>query len=146
MTERAPTNALLVGSGQFRYSVKDTWPAFPAAAADGEAVAVACDSRDRVFVFLRGPRPVQVFDRDGTRLYSWGEGVFVRPHGIFIGPDDTVSIRPVKVGMTQGNDLAVDDGLQPGDRVVVDGAEKLTEGMKVTVNPIASTRSPRGTQ
>jgi hypothetical protein len=33
---------------------------------------------------------VQVFERDGTPVASWGEGVFVRPHGIFIGPDDTV--------------------------------------------------------
>jgi DNA-binding beta-propeller fold protein YncE len=43
-----------------------------------------------VFVFHRGPRPVQVLDRDGKRLATWGEGLFVRPHGIFIGPDDTV--------------------------------------------------------
>jgi DNA-binding beta-propeller fold protein YncE len=43
-----------------------------------------------VFVFCRGPRPVQVFDRHGSLLTTWGEGVFVRPHGIFIGPDDTI--------------------------------------------------------
>jgi DNA-binding beta-propeller fold protein YncE len=53
-------------------------------------VGVACDSRDRVFLFARGPQPVLIFDRDGTLLSSWGEGVFARPHGIFIGPDDTV--------------------------------------------------------
>lgn len=74
----------------FRYDVDSRWDKFPAAGPDGEAVAVACDSRDRVYVFLRGPRPVLVFDRDGTFLHSWGAGVFVRPHGIFIGPDDTV--------------------------------------------------------
>ena len=31
-----------------------------------------------------------VFDRDGAFQTSWGEGVFTRPHGIFIGPDDAV--------------------------------------------------------
>ena len=31
-----------------------------------------------------------VFDRDGTFLHSWGEGLFARPHGITIGPDDAV--------------------------------------------------------
>ena len=31
-----------------------------------------------------------VFDRDGTFLASWGEGLFDRPHGICIGPDDAV--------------------------------------------------------
>ena len=31
-----------------------------------------------------------VFDRDGSFLHAWGEGLFRRPHGIFIGPDDAV--------------------------------------------------------
>jgi DNA-binding beta-propeller fold protein YncE len=31
-----------------------------------------------------------VFDRDGTFLTSWGEGLFIRPHGIAIGPDDAI--------------------------------------------------------
>jgi hypothetical protein len=83
-------HAVAVGQGRFRYRVEPSWPAFPAGASDGEAVAVACDARDRVFVFLRGPRPVRVFERDGTFVTAWGEGLFVRPHGIFIGPDDTV--------------------------------------------------------
>jgi DNA-binding beta-propeller fold protein YncE len=80
----------VVGNGEFRYRVNPVWDKFPAAGADGEAVAVACDSHDHVYVFLRGPRPVQVFEPDGRLLHSWGEGWFVRPHGIFIGPDDTV--------------------------------------------------------
>lgn len=79
-----------VGTGTFRFLVDESWAKFPASGVSGEAVGVACDSRDRVYVFLRGPHPVQVFERDGTPVASWGEGVFVRPHGIFIGPDDTV--------------------------------------------------------
>ena len=31
-----------------------------------------------------------VFDRDGNFLRSWGEGVFRRPHGVHMAPDDTV--------------------------------------------------------
>jgi len=79
-----------VGDGPFRYTVEDAWPQFPADGTDGEAVAVACDARDRVYVFLRGPSPVRVFEPDGRFVMAWGEGLFVRPHGIFIGPDDTV--------------------------------------------------------
>jgi len=59
------------------------------------------------------------------------------PTGTFVylvGEDSTVSVRPVKLGISQGNDIAIDDGLAPNDRVVVDGAEKLTEGMQVTVH------------
>src|SRR5947209_9393140 len=72
------------------YRPDPRWPSFPGDGPDGEAVAVACDSRDRVFVFLRGPRPVQVFEPDGTFGTAWGEGLFIRPHGITVGPDDTV--------------------------------------------------------
>jgi DNA-binding beta-propeller fold protein YncE len=55
-----------------------------------EVAAVATDSQDRVFVFNRGEHPVLVFDRDGRFLGSWGEGLFTRPHGIFIAADDAV--------------------------------------------------------
>jgi DNA-binding beta-propeller fold protein YncE len=55
-----------------------------------EVAGVAVDSRDRVFVFNRGELPVIIFDRDGRFLSSWGEGRFVRPHGITIAPDDTL--------------------------------------------------------
>lgn len=62
-------------------------------------------------------------------------GIQRGPSGTFVylvQPDSTVAVRQVKVGMSQGNDVSIDDGLQPGDRVVVDGAERLTEGMKVS--------------
>lgn len=58
------------------------------------------------------------------------------PTGTFvylIQDDNTVAVRPVKVGLTVGNDVSIDDGLRRGERVVVDGAEKLTEGMQVTL-------------
>ncbi len=79
-----------VGTPPFRYRVDESWPSFPCKGDAGEAVGVACDSSDRVYVFLRGPKPVQVFERDGTLITTWGEGAFVRPHGIHIGADDTV--------------------------------------------------------
>jgi DNA-binding beta-propeller fold protein YncE len=77
-------------NSDFHYTVDESWAKFPATGEAGEAVGVACDSRDRVYVFLRGPMPVQIFERDGTPVAAWGEDDFVRPHGIFIGPDDTV--------------------------------------------------------
>jgi hypothetical protein len=47
------------------------WTAFPCGAVDGEAVGIAYDWKDRVYVFLRGPKPVQVFERDGTCIATW---------------------------------------------------------------------------
>jgi sugar lactone lactonase YvrE len=78
------------GQGSFRYRVADKWTNFPGDGPCGEAVGVACDQHDRVFVFFRGPQPVRIYEPDGTPVMTWGEGQFVRPHGIFIGPDDTV--------------------------------------------------------
>ncbi len=63
------------------------------------------------------------------------------PTGTFVyvvQDDGTVAVRDVKVGMTEGTNVSVDNGVKPGDRVVVDGAEKLTEGMKVTLRPAGS--------
>ncbi len=72
------------------------------------------------------------------------------PTGAFvylIRDDNTVAVRALKVGLTVGNDVSIDDGLQPGDKVVVDGAEKLTEGMTVTVRQLNGSQAgerPRG--
>lgn len=55
-----------------------------------EVTGVATDSRDRVFIFNRGHRPLIPFDRGGRFLGSWGENLFARPHGIAIGPNDAV--------------------------------------------------------
>jgi DNA-binding beta-propeller fold protein YncE len=76
--------------GAFRYRAKANWARWPAEWQVPEVVGVATDSQDRVFVFYRGEHPVSVFGSDGSFLYSWGEGLFKRPHGITIGPDDSV--------------------------------------------------------
>jgi len=58
------------------------------------------------------------------------------PTGTFVylvQNDNTVTIRAVKTGLSLENNIAIDDGITPGDRVVVDGAEKLAEGMKVAL-------------
>jgi multidrug efflux system membrane fusion protein len=69
------------------------------------------------------------------------------PTGTFvylIQDDNTVTVRPVKIGMNEGNDVSIDDGLEAGDNIVVDGAEKLTEGMKVTVRQPGESPAPGG--
>jgi DNA-binding beta-propeller fold protein YncE len=75
---------------QHGYEADDQWARFPAGWSWTEVAGVATDRNDRVYVFNRGDHPVMIFNRDGTFVTSWGEGLFVRPHGIFIGPDDSV--------------------------------------------------------
>lgn len=52
-----------------------------------------------------------------------------------VKPDNTVSVRVVRPGPTQGDDVAIEAGLEPAELVVVDGADKLREGAKV--EPVA---------
>jgi multidrug efflux system membrane fusion protein len=47
--------------------------------------------------------------------------------------DGTVSVRPVKLGPSDGERVAVESGLAAGERVVVDGMDRLREGARVQV-------------
>jgi multidrug efflux system membrane fusion protein len=47
--------------------------------------------------------------------------------------DNTVAVTSVKLGPTDADRVAVLTGLKPGDRVVIDGADKLRNGARVTV-------------
>jgi membrane fusion protein, multidrug efflux system len=50
-----------------------------------------------------------------------------------VKPDNTVSAQPVTLGPDDGVNVAVTKGLEPGQVVVTDGADRLKEGAKVTV-------------
>ncbi len=79
--------AARVGSGEFTYEVDLGWAKLPAGWNLHEVADVATDAQDRVYIMSRSEHPVIVLDREGKFLYSWGEGVFTRPHGITVGPD-----------------------------------------------------------
>src|SRR3989454_11023770 len=78
------------GGSVMNYRPVAGWGRLPEGWSYVEATSVAVDAADNVYVFNRGAHPVIVFDRDGNFLRSWGEGIFRRPHGITIGPDDTL--------------------------------------------------------
>ncbi len=82
----------IYGSGRYRYQVEPNWGRGPQGVpAFGLVSMVACDASDRVYVFQRAPEPVVlVFEPDGRLVARWGEGTFRHPHGIWIGPDQTV--------------------------------------------------------
>ena len=50
-----------------------------------------------------------------------------------VNEDNTVSVHAVTLGAQDGDLLAVESGLSPGDRVVTDGADRLRDGAKVTI-------------
>jgi multidrug efflux system membrane fusion protein len=53
------------------------------------------------------------------------------PYMYVVNPDRTVTIHPITIGDIQGSNVSVKSGLAEGDLVVVDGAERLREGVKV---------------
>jgi len=44
-----------------------------------------------------------------------------------------VAVQAVKLGPSDGDRVAVTSGLTPGQQVVVDGADKLRDGAKITL-------------
>jgi multidrug efflux system membrane fusion protein len=70
------------------------------------------------------------------------------PQGTFVyvvKPDHTVKVRPVRLGPTEGDEASIEQGLQPGELVVVEGADKLREGSKVEFQTL-SDKSRKGTK
>lgn len=79
-----------MGSGRYVFEELNDWARLPKGWAFKEVADVAVDSEDRVYVFNRGEHPLMVFEADGTFVESWGEGVFTRPHGLTLGPDEAL--------------------------------------------------------
>jgi multidrug efflux system membrane fusion protein len=48
-----------------------------------------------------------------------------------VKPDSTVTVRPVKIGTTEGDNSEITSGIVAGDGVVMTGVDKLQEGSKV---------------
>jgi len=58
------------------------------------------------------------------------------PRGSFVyvvRPDRTVGVRQVGVGVTDGDDVSIEQGLQVGEQVVVEGAERLRDGAAIAL-------------
>jgi multidrug efflux system membrane fusion protein len=56
------------------------------------------------------------------------------PRGPFVyvvKADQTVEARPVTVGVTDGDDVSIDTGLNVGEQIVVDGVDRLRDGSPV---------------
>jgi membrane fusion protein, multidrug efflux system len=66
-----------------------------------------------------------------TRRDEDGETV-IGPHG---APEQTAAQRIVLLGTSLGNRWLVEDGLEPGDEVIVEGFQRASPGMPVVAQP-----------
>ncbi|HEX5452558.1 MAG TPA: peptidyl-alpha-hydroxyglycine alpha-amidating lyase family protein [Stellaceae bacterium] len=116
--------AEFLGSGEWTFAVDEAWAKIPDEIALGDCAAVGVDSKDNVYAFNRGDHPVAVFDPGGNLLRTWGEGVFTRPHGVHVGPDDTLWLT--------------DDGDHTVRHCTLDGRVLLTLGIPGKPAPFLS--------
>lgn len=65
----------------------------------------------------------------GAAVQRGAQGLFV----YVVKPDNSVTMRPVTLGPADGQRQAIESGVAPGERVVVDGVDRLREGAKVEI-------------
>jgi multidrug efflux system membrane fusion protein len=53
------------------------------------------------------------------------------PFAYVVRPDNVVAARQLKLGPANGDSIVIENGLQPGDRVVTAGGDRLREGAEV---------------
>ncbi len=62
-----------------------------------------------------------------------------------VGAEDKIEMRAVKLGATSGAFVVVQDGLKPGERIVIDGIGKVRAGQPVTAKPADTSALPTET-
>ena len=68
------------------------------------------------------------------------QGTFV----YVVDDDSRVHLKPVQVGITTATDADILNGITDGDRVVVDGTDRLIEGATVRVRKAGELDNPPG--
>jgi multidrug efflux system membrane fusion protein len=61
-----------------------------------------------------------------------------------VKPDDTVTVQKVATGPTDGTYTVITKGLTPGDTVVTDGVDRLSDGAKITMAGAAPKHAAAG--
>ena len=70
------------------YEVEEGWEKLPQGFTHRDVCGVAVDPQDRVYLLTRMDARILVYERDGSFVKAWGEGVFTeRTHGIAIDRD-----------------------------------------------------------
>jgi membrane fusion protein (multidrug efflux system) len=96
---------------------------------------------------------VRIKRRDaGQGVLAVPEKALISVQGTFslgvVGPDDKVALRRVEVGPSVNGLRVIQKGIEEGDRVVVEGVQKISDGARVDAKPApppgAPSASPSG--
>jgi membrane fusion protein, multidrug efflux system len=83
----------------------------------------------RVIIEEKGGDKVVVIPQSAIAIDQTGSYVFV------VGQDNKVEQRRLRVGTIRDGLAVVDEGVEPGERVVVQGQQRIRAGMTVTPQP-----------
>lgn len=72
------------------YRRVDNWAQLPEGMKFGQVISVDGDAAGHVWVFHRGEPPILEFDTSGKLLKSFGQGMFMQAHGLFLDPDGSI--------------------------------------------------------
>jgi membrane fusion protein (multidrug efflux system) len=76
------------------------------------------------------------------------QGISLDPKGnpiaLVVGQSDKVEPRVLKIDRAMGNRWLVAEGLKPGDRVIVEGIQKVRPGSPVKVVPFEGQKDAQG--
>ena len=140
-----------VGAGQYTYEVVDNWGTLPPSWTLGVVTGIAVDSQERVYVCQQHQDPpVIVFDREGNYLDSWGTGLIVEPHTLYIGPDDVMYLADrgdhVALQLTLGGQAVLELGNrgQPSDTGCTEDEGEVLRAAGPFNRPTRMSPSPSG--
>jgi membrane fusion protein, multidrug efflux system len=63
-----------------------------------------------------------------------------------VNPDGKAEIRAVTIGQVYGNLIVIKEGLKPGENVIVEGFQKVRQGIPVAAKPYNESSKTEGTQ
>ena len=69
------------------YRLVENWAQLPAGVQWGAVISADADAKDNLWVFHRSSPPILKFDPSGKVIKSFGDGLFVNPHGMTVDRD-----------------------------------------------------------
>jgi membrane fusion protein (multidrug efflux system) len=87
-----------------------------------------------VTVLLEGVEPVDVLAIPRSAVLSDQQGDYV----FVVGADNKAEQRRIKLGQSTATVASVTEGLSLGEKVIVDGLQKVRPGMQVAPGPVSA--------
>jgi len=100
----------------------------------GKATVRELTDNEFVTVLLEGVKPVEVLAIPRSAVLSDQQGDYV----FVLGADNKAEQRRIKLGQSTATVASVTEGLKLGEKVIVEGLQKVKPGMQVAPGPASA--------